>query len=1072
MLGRGEKAMRQGHPRNHGHLEELRREGERRHVTVLFADLVGFTAYSERAGEEAAYGLMQHLAKLLRNEIEVCGGSVRGFTGDGVMALFGVPQAQEDAPLNACQAALSIQRRIAEESQSIEARYGLRPELRIGINTGLAIVGQVEHGEDASATALGDAVNLASRLQELCPPGSVVVSETTQRLVEGRVESHFDGERRIRGKTDPQSIFRLESIRAGTGRFDTSLRRGLTTFVGRNVELEVLDKSFARAQNAARACDVAGDPGIGKSRLLFEFRKRIKSRAFILSGSCSHDGQRTPFLPFIEVVRGAFRIQSDDDETAVAAKLSEGLTAVGLYSTQNLGLLINLFGLRPPTRSLEGLDAALVGLRTRDLLIHLLKARCQLSSVVMILEDLHWIDKASEELLANIIDDSRLSLLIIYSRRPEYRPRWLYQANVDRLQLEPLSAEDTVVIVKARLGAAQVPTALLQIVAERSEGNALFAEEIASFMLEHAMASRQGGLQFDASQLARALPISIQSLISARIDRLSIADRGLLQAASVIGRQFAPDLLASIVPAVGSIDARLATLEALDLVHYHARSSNYLFKHALVRDVLYNSLLRPQLTSLHSAIADEIERRSQNRLLDVAELLADHYLAAGCADKAFRYLAMAGRKSLNAYSIEEAQQHFRRALALVEAPEVAKNQDAIADAIVGLLEALFLKGDMPETKSVAEFYLPTLEATERPSPQLAFALYFLGSAVQNTYDFKAADRIATKALEIAEHCGDIRAIAYARMLSFNCSTVLGRLTLEESERTGLQVLHESQQARDNYVLNWSYFCIAWDYGVRGLMQEAQDWATRLLEGGKERGDRRAVGFAHLTMAWLAILDGRYNDALADAEICEHVAVTQFDRIYGAAATATATILAGKSVEGLNQLLKLRRSTVESGLNYAASGMHGAAGVGLIMAGRMAEGIRIIRRSIDDADANGDCGVGFWNRIILAEVYLELLTSTQRPPLLFLLRNLGSIVRARLYGKRRALRLLEQASRFKQLHERGVIRARINTDLGLLYKLKGQPAVARQFLEKGRVPAEQQGATFVLNKIQAILADLN
>jgi hypothetical protein len=140
-----------------------------------------------------------------------------------------------------------------------------------------------------------------------------------------------------------------------------------------------------------------------------------------------------------------------------------------------------------------------------------------------------------------------------------------------------------------------------------------------------------------------------------------------------------------------------------------------------------------------------------------------------------------------------------------------------------------------------------LEAAERPSPQLAFALYFLGSAVQNTYDFKAADRIATKALEIAEHCGDIRAIAYARMLSFNCSTVLGRLTLEEAERTGLQVLHESQQARDNYVLNWSYFCIAWDYGVRGLMQEAQDWATRLLEGGKERGDRRAVGFAHLTM---------------------------------------------------------------------------------------------------------------------------------------------------------------------------------------------------------------------------------
>ena len=1064
--------MRQGYPQHHGHHGELRLEGERRHVTVLFADLVGFTAFSERAGEEAAYGLMQYLAKLLRSEIEVRGGTVRGFTGDGVMALFGVPQAQEDAPLNACRAALSIQRRIVEESQNIEVKYGLRPELRIGINTGLAIVGQVEHGEDATATALGDAVNLASRLQALCPPGSVLLSETTQRLVEGRAEVHSEGVRKIRGKSRPQSIFRLLSIRTGAGRFDTSLYRGLTTFVGRSQELEVLDKCFAQAQNATRVCDIAGDPGIGKSRLLFEFRKRVKSLAFILSGSCSHDGQRTPFLPFIEVVRGAFRIEPDDDENAVAVKLSEGLTAVGLHSTQNLALLVNLFGLKPPSQSLEGLDAALVGLRTRDLLIELLKARCQLSLVVMVLEDLHWMDKASEELLANVIDDHRLRLMVIYSRRPEYHPRWLRKANVGRLQLEPLSAHDTAVIVKGRLGSAQVPKALLQTVAERSEGNALFAEEIASFMLEHAIASPQGGRPFDAAQLARALPISIQSLISARIDRLSAADRGLLQAASVIGRQFAPDLLASIVPAAGSIDARLAALETLDLVHYHARSYNYVFKHALVRDVLYNSLLGPQLVLLHRAIAEELERRSQNRLLDVAELLADHYLAADCASKAFGYLVMAGRKSLNVYSIEEAQQHFQRALALIDVPDVTKNHGLTADAIVGLLEALFLKGDMPETMSVAKSYLPTLEATGRPSPQLAFALYFLGSAVQNTYDFKTADRIATKALEIAEQCGDIRAIAYARMLSFNCSTVLGRLTLEESERIGLQVLRESEEARDNYVLNWSYFCIAWDYGVRGLMREARDWASKLLNWGKELGDRRAVGFAHLTMAWLAILDGRYNDALGDAEICRKVAVTQFDRIYGAAATATATILAGEFVEGLDQLLKLRRSTVESGLNYAASGMHGAAGVGLIMAGRMAEGIRIIRKSIHDADANGDCGVGFWNRIILAEIYLELLTSTRRPTLLFIIRNCGSIIQARIYGKRRALTLLEQASRYQQLHERGVIRARINTDLALVYKLKGQPKVARQLLEKARLPAQHQGATFVLNKIQDIEADLH
>jgi hypothetical protein len=287
----------------------------------------------------------------------------------------------------------------------------------------------------------------------------------------------------------------------------------------------------------------------------------------------------------------------------------------------------------------------------------------------------------------------------------------------------------------------------------------------------------------------------------------------------------------------------------------------------------------------------------------------------------------------------------------------------------------------------------------------------------------------------------------------------------------LQVLSESQQAGDNYVLNWTHFCIAWDYGVRGLMKEAQTWALKLMEAGEKRSDSRALGFAYLTMAWLAIVDARYSDALRNAERCLEVAVTQFDRVYGAAAKATATIFTGQVDKGLQQLLDLRRSAIESGLHYAASGMHGAAGVGLVITGRMAEGIRLIKSAINDADATGDCGVGFWNRIFLAEIYLELLTSRQVPPLQIVVKNLVTIIGAKLFGKGRAQALLEQASRFAQLHERGVIRARIHMDLGLLYKVKGHHALARQLFEKARGPAEQQGAIFILDKIDSALTDL-
>ncbi len=301
-------------------------EGERRQVTVLFADLVGFTGFTERSGEEAAYRLMQRITKLLRGTIREQGGTIRSFTGDGVMALFGVPQALEDAPLRACRAALLIQERLSAQSTEIEASHGLRPKLRVGISAGLAVVGRVDSNENASVTALGDTVNLASRLQALAEPGAVLLSEAAQRLVEGMVESRFVGEHLIKGKAEPQRVFRLEAIRQTAVRFDAAVSRGLTTYVGRDRELETLERSLAEARARLRVVDIVGEPGIGKSRLVYEFCQRVgKSRAFVLSGTCSPDGQQTPFLPFIEVVRGSFRVAAGEVEAAVARKLEDGL---------------------------------------------------------------------------------------------------------------------------------------------------------------------------------------------------------------------------------------------------------------------------------------------------------------------------------------------------------------------------------------------------------------------------------------------------------------------------------------------------------------------------------------------------------------------------------------------------------------------------------------------------------------------------------------------------------------------------------------------------------------------------
>ncbi len=340
--------------------------------------------------------------------------------------------------------------------------------MRIGLNTGAAVVGRVADG-DAGVTVLGDTVNFAARLQALAEPDSIFMSEATHRLVQGMVEATFDGDHQIKGKAKPQKTYRLNAIRHGATRFEAAVSRGLSAFVGRERELEALERGLDHARSRLCVVDLVAEPGMRKSRLLHEFRQHVgNERAFILSGSCSPDGQQTPFLPLVEVLRGSFDVSAGESEKEVARKLDMSLTVLGLQSLQNLGLLLNLLGLKPPEEALTGLDGVLVGLRTRDLLQHLLEARCRISPVVMLIEDLHWIDSASEEVLGKIIDgDVQLPLQLVYTRRPEYEPAWLDRSVVAKLRLDPLPAGDIRRLVQARLGVATVPDALARLVVEK-----------------------------------------------------------------------------------------------------------------------------------------------------------------------------------------------------------------------------------------------------------------------------------------------------------------------------------------------------------------------------------------------------------------------------------------------------------------------------------------------------------------------------------------------------------------------------------------------------------------------------
>ena len=982
-------------------------EAERRQVTVLFADMVGFTSFSERSGEEAAFTLMRSLSKLMDEAVREQGGVVRGFTGDGIMAVFGVPVALEDAPLRACRAALGILQRLKETGPDLEAKHGVRPQLRIGLNTGASVVGKVEESADAGVTVLGDAVNFAARLQTLAEPDTIFMSEATHRIVQGMVDANYAGEHTIKGKTEPQKVYRLDAVRSGATRFDAAISHGLSGFVGRERELELLERALDEARSQLRAVDLVAEPGMGKSRLLHEFRQRIgKDRAFILSGRCSPDGQQTPFLPFIEVVRGSFRVSAGEVEQDVAQKLERGLTALGLHSTRNLGLLLHLLALKVPDGALTGLDGVLIGLRTRELLQQLLEARTRLSPVVMVIEDLHWIDSASEELLGKIIDsEGKLRLLLLTTRRPEYATPWLDRAVVTKLLLEPLPIGDIRRLIRARPGAEALPEPLAWQVAEKAEGNPLFAEEIVSFLSERGtVRTSTGKLDLDAT----ALPASVQSILTARVDRLTSRDRAVLQAASVIGRHFDPKLLAAATGEI-ELNIRLAAMQALDLVHREGKSDDYAFKHALVRDALYQSLLTEPRTALHAKIAEEIERRSDNRLAEVAEVLAHHYNQTNQVNKAFIYLTMAGSKSLGIYSLDEATTHFTAALALLDKNPNCASDDQVAEFLVPYTLLLNISGQLRLMIAVLQRNLARIHRLG-DDPRAVLIRHQYVFALIWSARYREADAMQQETSALANRLADSRSKAYSLAGKIHLATIIAPKPLNEFDVLKREALEAASDTADAYIQNWTRFVIGWEEFHRGRMTEARDVAQELMQVGRLLGDPRSTGLGLALMTWIALLADSYAEALEYSEQSLSVAVTHFDRSTAVIGKGCALVLLRRTEEGAQLLEGDRRRCIADGDVYRLAGSDGMIGVCKVLQGNIRNGIHFLEEAILRRETEGYRDAADWYRFFLCEVYLQIIAGNEKPSLADLLKNLPTLLKIVATATARIRVLMSQLQR--------------------------------------------------------------
>jgi len=642
-------------------------EGERKLVTVLFADVANYTSISEKLDPEEVHQIMDGCFNILMEEIHRYEGTINQFTGDGVMALFGAPVAHEDHAQRACYAALSIQRAMEEYGVKIKKDTGVKFKMRIGLNSGQVIVGSIGDDLRMDYTAVGDTTNLASRMESSARPGTIIVSKNTYSLARDFFEFKSLGEVAIKGKEETQEAYELIKTSEVETRIEAAVAKGLTKFVGRTKEMMALKEAFEKAQSGSgQVTGVVGEAGVGKSRLLIELRNILPEDEYsYLEGRCLHYGGSMPYLPVLDILRSYFEIKEGDREYILKKKMEEKVLKLGLKLETVLSPLQELFSLKVEDETYLKLEPKEKRDRTFEAIRDLLIRVSQEEPLVVAVEDLHWIDKSTEEFLDYLIGwlaNTHILLIILY--RPEYTHQWGSKTFYSKIGVDQLSTTTSAELVQAILGGSEVEPELEDLVLGRAGGNPFFVEELAQSLIENGSIQRKDNQYVLTREVSEIdVPDTIQGIIAARIDRVEESLKRIMQVASVIGREFAFRLLQSIMGMREDLKSHLLNLQGLEFIYEKSLfpELEYIFKHALIQEVAYNSLLLKRRMEIHEKIGNAIEEIYTERQEEFYEILAHHYGRAEINDKAIHYLTRAAERAKAIYANEEAIAFYEKA---------------------------------------------------------------------------------------------------------------------------------------------------------------------------------------------------------------------------------------------------------------------------------------------------------------------------------------------------------------------------------------------------------------------------
>ena len=953
--------------------------GERKQVTVLFADLKGSMELLADRDPEEARAFLDPVLERMMEAVHRYEGTVNQVLGDGIMALFGAPLAHEDHAVRACYAALHMREALRRHTQDLRRTHGLEVQVRIGLNSGEVVVRAIGNDLHMDYTAVGQTTHLAARMEQLATPGTIRLTAHTLRLAEGFIQVTPLGPIPVKGLAEPVEVFELLGAAPTRTRFQATAARGLTRFVGRDAEMDTVHRALEQAQTGhGQVVALVGEPGVGKSRLVWEFTHSHRTRDWlVLEGGSVSYGKATPYLPVLDLLKGYCRIGAHDDLRAIREKVTGKVLTLDEALRPALVPLLDVPGEDPKWAAL---DPPQRRQRTLDALKRLLLRESQVQPLCCVFEDLHWLDSETQALLDGLVESlpaARLLLLVNY--RPEYQHGWGTKTYYTQLRLDPLSSASAEELLAALLGHVPELQPLKQLLIERTGGNPFFLEESVRTLVEAgALAGERGAYHVAQPVATLQVPASVQGVLAARIDRLATEDKQLLQTAAVVGKDVSYPLLQAVADlSEDALRGGLAHLQAGEFL-YEAQlfpDLAYTFKHALTHEVAYGGLLQERRRTLHARLVEAMEERYGDRLAEQVEHLGHHASRGEVWGKAVAYLRQAGVKALARWANHESAIYFEQALdALHHLPETAKALEQAIDLRFDLRNSLWPLGEFEKIFGYlreAESLATKLNDRKR----LAWVWGHMSGHFSVTGHSTEARTFGKNALALAETRADLPLQAHVNeYLGLACLTSGDYQGAKDHFRRIVQMLKIDRSLDGLYVSGFpvasSHAWLAWSHAERGEFEEGMAHGKEGVRIAETYGRPHSLIIACWNLAYLQIIKGEIGNAVRLLE--RAIALFREYSLTLWSPTLTAALgfvwaRSGRVPDGLSLLQEARDAIKSIGVGAWHSLILVQCGEGYAIADRLEDALEFAGRALTLSRERGQRGYEGYALRLLGEI---------------------------------------------------------------------------------------------------------